>query len=330
MNNSLLSLGIDTSNYKTSVAVTASNGDIIFNYQSFLEVKTGERGLRQSEALFQHVQKLPEAVKEAFGTEGVLGNIGSVAVSTRPRPIEGSYMPVFTAGAGTAKAIAAALGVPLYEFSHQEGHIEAVKHYSSMSKRDRLICFHFSGGTTEALLCDDNRGTMEIVGGSLDIAYGQVLDRVGVAMGYHFPCGEEIDSLSLNAAEDDIDRKLLKRIKVRDGFVNLSGIETQCQRILAAGSCSREALSASLMDALSLSVADMTLYLADKYNIHDFLYAGGVSCSAFLRNYLERNLPSGINTAFGSPELSSDNAVGISLLGGKKYGLKARYGFTTK
>ena len=105
---------------------------------------------------------------------------------------------------------------------------------------------------------------------------------------------------------------------VKDGFVNLSGIETQCQRILSTGGHSYEGISASLMDALSRSVLDMTLFLSDKYNIDNFLYAGGVSCSHFLRNYLGRNLPSGINTAFGSPELSSDNAVGISLLGGKR------------
>ena len=318
MSNDMLSLGIDTSNYKTSVAVTAADGKIIFNYQSFLDVKSGERGLRQSEALFQHVQKLPEAIEQAFSTKGVSGHIGSVAVSSRPRPVEGSYMPVFTAGVGAARAIAASLGAHLYEFSHQEGHIEAVKHYSAMSGVNRLICFHFSGGTTEALLYDEDENIIEIIGGSLDLAYGQVLDRVGVAMGYDFPCGNDIDSLALNADKGTTGKSLLKKIKVKEGFVNLSGIETQCQRIISSGGHSYEDISVSLMDALSCSVLDMTLYLSDKYNIDNFLYAGGVSCSNFLRKYLGRNLPSGINTAFGSPELSSDNAVGISLLGGKR------------
>ena len=158
MEEKLLSLGIDTSNYKTSVAVTSSEGEIIFNSQSFLKVKEGQRGLRQSEALFQHVQKLPDAIDEAFSVKGVRGHIGVVGVSSRPRPVCGSYMPVFIAGMGAAKTVASALGVPLYEFSHQEGHIEAVKHYSPMAVADRLICFHFSGGTTEAVLCDFNSG----------------------------------------------------------------------------------------------------------------------------------------------------------------------------
>ena len=62
MEEKLLSLGIDTSNYKTSVAVTSSEGEIIFNSQSFLKVKEGQRGLRQSEALFQ--QKESEGISE--------------------------------------------------------------------------------------------------------------------------------------------------------------------------------------------------------------------------------------------------------------------------
>ena len=60
MERELLSLGIDTSNYKTSLAVVDKTGEVLFNYQKFLDVKPGEKGLRQSEAFFQHVQKLPE------------------------------------------------------------------------------------------------------------------------------------------------------------------------------------------------------------------------------------------------------------------------------
>ena len=66
MERELLSLGIDTSNYKTSLAVVDKTGEVLFNYQKFLDVKPGEKGLRQSEAFFQHVQKLPEAIEKAF------------------------------------------------------------------------------------------------------------------------------------------------------------------------------------------------------------------------------------------------------------------------
>ena len=320
MKKDLLSLGIDTSNYKTSVAVTDSGGNILFNYQQFLKVKSGERGLRQSEALFQHVQNLPCALKQAFETEAIKEGIGVISVSSKPRPVEDSYMPVFTAGLSAAKSLSYALDVPLYEFSHQEGHIEAVKHFSGMSDKKRLICFHFSGGTSEAILRDEREESFKIVGGSLDIAYGQVLDRAGVAMGFDFPCGQDVDRLALCAEKHPLNyrEKLLTKIKTNDGYVNLSGIDTQCRRLIESQTMTYETISSALMETLSRSVLDMTIFLSKEYNIDSFLYAGGVSCSQYMRKYLGDNLPREIQTAFGRPELSSDNAVGISLLGGKK------------
>ena len=146
MERELLSMGIDTSNYKTSLAVVDKTGEVLFNYQEFLDVKPGEKGLRQSEAFFQHVQKLPEAIEKAFEYADIRENIGAIAVSSRPRPVEGSYMPVFTAGHGYARALAASMGISLQTFSHQDGHIEAIRHYSSLKDEVPLICFHFSGG----------------------------------------------------------------------------------------------------------------------------------------------------------------------------------------
>ena len=305
-----LSLGIDTSNYKTSAAVVNETGEILFNHQQLLKVKQGERGLRQSEALFQHVQNLPAVMEAVFAQEGIRERIGCISVSTRPRPLEGSYMPVFTAGQGYARSLAAALGVPLYEVSHQEGHIEAIRHYSELKDANPLICFHFSGGTTEAILVDGSKS--EIVGGSRDLAYGQVLDRIGVAMGMAFPAGEAMDRIAENGRKHP---SIFTKIKVQDGYVNLSGIETQGQRMFA--DYPQEEVLDDLFEKLSASVLDMTLQLSEKYDIKNFIYAGGVSCSQYMRQYLMNRLTGKLNIAFGRSELSSDNAVGVALLGGK-------------
>ena len=305
-----LSLGIDTSNYKTSAAVVNETGEILCNHQQLLKVKQGERGLRQSEALFQHVQNLPAVMEAVFAQEGIRERIGCISVSTRPRPLEGSYMPVFTAGQGYARSLAAALGVPLYEVSHQEGHIEAIRHYSELKDANPLICFHFSGGTTEAILVDGSKS--EIVGGSRDLAYGQVLDRIGVAMGMAFPAGEAMDRIAENGRKHP---SIFTKIKVQDGYVNLSGIETQGQRMFA--DYPQEEVLDDLFEKLSASVLEMTLQLSEKYNIKNFIYAGGVSCSQYMRQYLMNRLTGKLNIAFGRSELSSDNAVGVALLGGK-------------
>lgn len=76
-------------------------------------------------------------------------NICAVAVSERPRPVEGSYMPVFRAGVSVAESIAAALRVPVYRYSHQEGHIAAV--CGALDESVRTVSFHLSGGTGEIL-----------------------------------------------------------------------------------------------------------------------------------------------------------------------------------
>ncbi|MGN1413614.1 MAG: O-sialoglycoprotein endopeptidase [Anaerovoracaceae bacterium] len=306
-----LSLGIDTSNYKTSAAVVDASGEILFNHQQLLQVKRGERGLRQSEALFQHVQNMPPVLERLFEEDSLRQQIGAVSVSSRPRPVKGSYMPVFTAGLGYARAVAAALGVPLYEFSHQEGHIEAIRYYSELRDVNPIICFHFSGGTTEALLVNENR--FEIVGGSRDLAYGQVLDRIGVALGLDFPCGEAMDKIAMASQGHP---QIFTRIKVKDGFVNLSGIETQGQRLLKE--YPKTMLLDDLFETLSRSIMEMTLQLSVKYNIQNFIYAGGVSCSQYMRQFLTENLYRDLNIVFGKSELSSDNAIGMALLGGKQ------------
>lgn len=221
-------------------------------------------------------------------------------------------MPVFLAGISAAKCISAALDVPLYRFSHQEGHMEAVRFYSPLSDGEPAIYFHFSGGTTEALLQGE---TIKVVGGSKDLSYGQVLDRVGVCMGLEFPCGEALDKMAAAAIETGTGH-ILSKIKVRDGYVNLSGIETQAGRALRDND--PLPVVSDLFQRLSLSILEMTHQLSEKYDVKNFIYMGGVSASSYLRDFLSANMSPKINVIFGRPELSCDNAVGISLLGGKK------------
>ena len=304
----MYSLGIDTSNYKTSVALVDEDSNILVNIQQFLDVKKGERGLRQSDAFFQHNTRLPELVNSVLVNEEYRKNISCVSVSTRPRPVEGSYMPCFLAGEGYAKVIAQSLNVPCFSFSHQEGHIEAIRHFTELKDKKGFITFHFSGGTTEAILVDNK---YEIVAKTKDISFGQVLDRVGVAIGYDFPCGQEIDRL---ARECEIVKPVFTSIKVENGDINLSGIETQAQK--AVGRYDEKEIACSLMLEICKAIAKIVEYLAKEYKINDYIFSGGVSSSIFLRNYITNKFPE-YNIIFGNPKLSTDNAVGIALLGGK-------------
>ena len=146
-------LGIDTSNYTTSAALIYDDGELIANIKRPLLVNEGERGLRQSEAVFSHIKNFPSVMDEVRAV--LAGRIPSaVGVSARPRNIDGSYMPCFLSGVAVAEGISASLGIPLYKFSHQCGHVMAAL-YSAGSEElmaDRFAAFHVSGGTTELLI----------------------------------------------------------------------------------------------------------------------------------------------------------------------------------
>lgn len=316
-----LVIGIDTSNYKTSVAVVGLDNSIVSDVRVLLRVKQGERGLRQSDALFQHIENLPALTRKAlFGVDK--NDLVCISVSSKPRPVEGSYMPCFNAGLSLSKSFGALLDVPVYEFSHQEGHIEAVTNGTPFETKKKFIAYHLSGGTCEMLkvVNDDSGYDISIIGGSKDISYGQVLDRAGVAMGLEFPSGKVLDDIAMMPGERT---NLLKGITVDNLEINLSGIDTQFRRCLERDDIdSIEAmLVRELFHRISASLVRITENAVKETGIKSFAFVGGVSSSRYVRNALLSHFnKSGIELLFGDPDLSQDNAVGTALLGVKKYG----------
>lgn len=331
MHSKRFGLGIDTSNYTTSAALVDEELNIIADSRRVLEVKQGERGLRQSQALFEHIGNLPGVMEELFRqAEGSPGfareKICVVAVSERPRPAEGSYMPVFQAGISQAKILASVLEVPCYGFSHQEGHLAAALPGSGLEPEGEFLALHLSGGTTEVLRCrkrGEKEGPafdIEIVGGTKDLSYGQLIDRVGVTLGLAFPCGKELDRLALEQAKKGSAEPLpdFCRIKTEDGQINLSGIETQIQRYIKERTGAGEdpdrmagPVAVLLMDRIGESLIKMIGQCREKTGIRKVLLSGGVAASGYLRELLKEDS----NLYFGLPELSSDNAAGTAILG---------------
>ena len=342
-------LGIDTSNYKTSLALL-NEEDIIFDIRRFLDVKQGERGLRQSDALFQHVKNLPELFDEAAEETGydLTEAISAISYSSKPRPAEGSYMPCFLAGESFARSLASVLDVPVMGFSHQEGHIQAIKSYTEMADMDEFLACHFSGGTCEVLHIKGRdydpynliRGNVlqwihgegafydvNIIGGSKDISFRQVLDRAGFAMGFSFPSGKQLDEIALKTRRST---SMLTPIKVIDGQINLSGIDTQIKNKIQSLSMSRSIMNVDeqtrdeLIHEIFIRISDCLTELlrqaSRRSGLQDIIMSGGVSSSRFIRSYVSDKLEEeGIIVYFDDNEndLATDNAVGTALLGGK-------------
>ena len=307
-------LGIDTSNYRTSVSILTDDGSFISN-RRLLEVKKGELGLRQSDALFLHTRDLPELIEKTFGEfGGGRDEITAVGYSARPRDASGSYMPCFLAGALAARGIAAALGVPVYDFSHQAGHIAAAILSSEDNELfgERFAAFHLSGGTTEAVLVEKDPGIVfkaEVIGGSKDLKIGQAIDRVGVMLGLGFPAGAELDELAVSG-------RLTKPIKLSvDGaYCNISGLENICLKMKESGE-RPEDIARFVFEYTARLLEKLVDNIRKEQGPLPFLFAGGVSSNSIIRRRLSE-IP---NLRFASRELSSDNAVGTACLAKMKY-----------
>ena len=288
-------LGIDTSCYTTSVALVEDGR--IAQERRLLSVAQGERGLRQSSALFQHVERLPELLEALFAHSP--GCVDGVCVSTRPRDAEGSYMPVFKAGECAARAIAAAQGVPLVETSHQQGHIRAALVDSGCGEAE-FVALHLSGGTTEAVFVGQGLKT-RLIAMSADLHAGQLVDRVGVALGLSFPAGPALEALARQGSA-----KGAMPLSHRDNQVSLSGAEAQAMRMIAAGVPGADVVAKLIEIAVRETGAKQVLL------------GGGVASSALLRELLPARLKrNGLKVAlcWGKPEYSGDNAVGVALIG---------------
>ncbi len=301
-------LALDTSNYTTSVAVMTADGEVLANIKRLLSVKEGERGLRQSDAVFAHTVNLPVLMREA---EKILSGkrIIAVGVSVRPRSVEGSYMPCFLVGLSVAESISVALGVPLYKFSHQSGHIMAAIHSSGKYELldSSFAAFHISGGTTELVRVTDNEGDLlaELLGGTADLNAGQIIDRVGVYMGLSFPSGAEMESLALLNNKKIPSRKL----SVSDMSVNLSGLENLAKK-LYDDSYDKSLTAAFVFDYIGRAVIAMSENYENRYGRSPFIYAGGVMSNSIIKNMLKEKF----TAYFAEPALSSDNAVGVAAL----------------
>ena len=297
-------IGIDTSNYTTSIAYF--DGHSGENCGKLLPVKQGELGLRQSDAVFAHTKSLPELSGRLFSH--IRGEkITAVGVSTRPRAVEGSYMPCFLVGVSHAKLLSDALGVPLVEVSHQQGHVAAALWSAGrMELMDGpFLSWHLSGGTTELLLVEPEgkNVTCKKIGGTTDISAGQLIDRTGQLLGLPFPAGKHLDALSREAEKKD-----KFRVKCADYSFSFSGIQNKVQQYFAQGNAPADTAAFALR-CVSGAVFQATQQALRDYPGLPVLFSGGVASNSLLREWMAPLKP-----IFAEPQYSTDNAMGVAVL----------------
>jgi len=291
-----------------------TRGGLLANIKYPLAVKEGERGLRQSDAVFSHIKSLPLAMRDA---EKIIDGreVVAVGVSTRPRNVDGSYMPCFLAGIAVAESIAVSAKIPLYKFSHQCGHLMAAIYSScadELLQGDVFPAFHVSGGTTEMLSVkyQDTGFNTTLIGGTADLNAGQVIDRVGVMMGLPFPAGASMEALALTNNKP-IPKK---RISINGCKINLSGLENMASSLYKQ-SGDKALVSAFVLDYVARSLMALCEVYEQQHGKSVFLFSGGVMSNTIIKNMISERY----TAHFAEPRLSADNAVGIATLALRQY-----------
>lgn len=297
-------IGFDTSNYTTSIAFFDGHDGI--NCSELLPVRAGELGLRQSDAVFHHTKSLPVLSGRLF-SHIQSDTITSVGVSTRPRAVEGSYMPCFTVGYSHAKVLSDALNVPLVECSHQQGHVAAA--LWSANRLDLMdmphLAWHLSGGTTELLLVEPDGKNVKCtcIGGTSDISAGQLIDRTGQLLEIPFPSGKMLDMLSREASNTDV-----FRVKCTDSTFSLSGVQNKVTQYFEKSQNKTETAAFALRCVCN-AVLQATKNANQKYPNLPVVFSGGVASNSMLRQEF-----SGTDAIFAQPQYSTDNGMGVAVL----------------
>ena len=297
-------IGMDTSNYTTYIDFFDGIGGE--NCSWLLPVKQGELGLRQSDAVFAHIKSLPELSGRLF-SHVRKEDITAVGVSTRPRAVEGSYMPCFMVGYSHARMLSDLLKVPLVEVSHQQGHVAA-----SLWSADRLdlmdqphLAWHLSGGTTELLLVEPEGRNVVCtkIGGTTDISAGQLIDRTGQLLQLPFPSGKHLDALSKEAVMKEV-----FKVKCSNMEFSLSGVQNKVQQFHEKNGKPEETAG------YALRCVAKAVYLATEQALKAYpglpvVFSGGVASNSLLRDVIAPLKP-----VFAQPQFSTDNAMGVAVL----------------
>lgn len=303
-------LGVDTSCYTTSVAIVDDKLNIIAEEKILLSVKSGSRGLRQSEGYFQHVENLAKIFNEQ-SIKTNLKNVKCLASSDKPRNVDGSYMPVFLAGTNILKILSSFSDENLINFSHQEGHIMASSVMGKHNYKKEAIVVQMSGGTTEILHKKfvDGKFKVDIVGGTLDISVGQLIDRSGVLFGLAFPCGREMEEMSRAGGAVKFP------VSTKGGYFNLSGMESYMARYERKNKYKKEHVFYNLFVSIGKTVSQSVVHLMKDLKVSDVLLTGGAASNVIIKSEIEAEIKKhGGMVYYASPKHSTDNAVGIAML----------------
>ena len=187
-------LGIESSCDDTSAAVIR-DGVLLSNVTASQQVHRDYGGVVPELASRAHQQNVVPVVHQALQRAGISADQLAAVAFTRGPGLMGSLL----VGVNFAKGFARALGIPLIDVNHLQGHVMA--HFIRESDDDHsapslpFLCLLVSGGNSQIVRVDAYN-KMQILGQTIDDAAGEAIDKCSKVMGLGYPGGPIIDRLA--------------------------------------------------------------------------------------------------------------------------------------
>lgn len=322
-----LVMGIETSCDETGIGIVRGTTLLANTIASSMEEHARYGGVVPEVAARAHLEALRPTLEAALAEAGVaLGDLDAIAVTSGPG-LAGALM----IGVGAAKALAIALGIPLYAVNHLVGHVGAdLLHGPGEPERELelpTVALLVSGGHTSLLLVRDLANDVELLGETIDDAAGEAFDKIARLLGLPYPGGPQIDAAAASGdprairfprgltAPKDLERH-------RDDF-SFSGLKTAVARWVEAARDRGDEVSipdvaASFRESVADVLTTKAIAACERLGVPRLLLGGGVVANARLRQLAqERADAAGVTLRIPPLSLCTDNGAMIAALGAR-------------
>ncbi len=315
-----LVLGIESSCDETSVGIVRGAELLANEVASSVAAHARFGGVVPEVASRAHLEAMTPTLERALSSAGIeLAEVDAIAVTAGP-----GLMGSLVVGLAAAKALASALGKPLYGLNHLVGHV-AVDILDHGPLPEPVLALLVSGGHSQLLLVRDITGDITEVGTTIDDAAGEAYDKVARLLGLAYPGGPEIDRLAQQGNPKAIafPRGLTARHDLaRHRFdYSFSGLKTAVARYVEQRERDGEPISvpdvsASFQEAGADVLTAKAVDAARHFGVDHLVLGGGVAANSRLRTLMaERAAAAGIELRRPRPGLCTDNGAMIAVLG---------------
>ena len=312
-------LGIESSCDDTSAAVL-KDGYLLSNVLASQEVHKAYGGVIPELASRAHQLNVVPVVSQAIERAGIRPDDISAIAFTRGPGLLGSLL----VGTSFAKGLSLALGKPLVEVNHLQGHILAnfIRQYDKPDNAPSFpyLCLLVSGGNSQIVRVDSPL-EYEILGQTIDDAVGEAFDKCSKMMGLGYPGGPVVDRL---AKSGDPEKFRFSKPHIPGYDYSFSGVKTSLLYFVRDRMAedpefmekNKEDICASFQKTLIDILMDKLVKAAKATGIREITIGGGVSANSGLRSRIEQEgRKRGWNTYLPEFKFTTDNAAMIAVAG---------------